>query len=302
MPRPVFIFILFLICNGVHALGQTGHGVPSSPPKILGNVDTPKIKEISGFVASRRNPGILWVHNDSGDLPRVYALNKKGQHKATFVLRGASARDWEDMAIGPGPEQGVSYLYLGDIGDNNALWNTVAVYCVPEPAVDPNGPAVEKALDEVVSIRLKYPDGPRDAETLLVDPITKDLYLISKRDRRSRVYRGAYPYTTNAVHVMTFVGELPWAGSTGGDVCFDGRLVLVRNYAYAGLWIREIDKPLHEAFSRPPIRVPVPREPMGESIAFSNDGKAYLTVAEGLHRPLYLFPLPDELKGSGLLQ
>ncbi|MBN1123976.1 MAG: hypothetical protein JXA82_03135 [Sedimentisphaerales bacterium] len=250
------------------------------------------------MVTGRRNPNILWVHNDSGDLPVVYALNMKGQYRGTFVLRGASARDWEDIAIGPGPEKDVSYLYLADIGDNQGLWNSIAVYRVPEPAVDPNGPVIKKALKNVVSIGLKYPDGARDTETLLIDPITKDLYLISKRDLRSRVYQAAYPYSTDQVNVMTFVGELPWSWSTGGDVSPDGRLVLVRNYFYAGLWKRDLTKPLHEAFLKPSFRLPVPSERMGESIAFTIDGKAYLTVSEGLNRPIHIFSLPDNLTES----
>src|SRR6185503_14763457 len=78
-----------------------------------------ELDEISGMSQSRGNPNIFWVHNDSGDQARVYAVNRKGVLVGTYLLDGASAVDWEDMAMGPAPG-GRSYLYLADIGDNSA--------------------------------------------------------------------------------------------------------------------------------------------------------------------------------------
>ena len=86
---------------------------PFGGPVPMGVVQYDPLREASGLVASRSHPGVLWAHNDSGDDPRLYALTTSGRHLGVFTLDGAEARDWEDLAIGPGPEPGVDYLYAG---------------------------------------------------------------------------------------------------------------------------------------------------------------------------------------------
>ena len=91
------------------------------------------IKETSGIAASRRVDNVWWVHNDSGDSARVFAINTSGQTLGEYALSGASAIDWEDIAAGPGPTAGVSYLYVGDIGDNDQKRRDLVIYRIPEP-------------------------------------------------------------------------------------------------------------------------------------------------------------------------
>jgi len=80
-----------------------------SAGKRVGDIKSNLIREISGAVASRKNPGILWVHNDSGDLPRLYAISTAGELIGIYTITGAKARDWEDIAIGPGPDPNEHY-------------------------------------------------------------------------------------------------------------------------------------------------------------------------------------------------
>src|SRR5215510_12090696 len=108
---------------------SSGYGAPVH----LVNLENQSIKESSGIAASRRNAGIFWTHNDSGDGPFVYAFDRQGKHRGVWQVTGANAIDWEDMAIGPGPRRGRSYLYLGDIGDNSKKRDQITVYRVAEP-------------------------------------------------------------------------------------------------------------------------------------------------------------------------
>ena len=107
--------------------------------EMVGVVESEMVQEASGLAASRKNAGVLWVHNDSGDVPRIYAMSTGGKHLGAYMLGGVYASDMEDVAIGPGPDPNVDYLYVGDIGDNTETRNTVAIYRVAEPAVDIRG-------------------------------------------------------------------------------------------------------------------------------------------------------------------
>ena len=110
--------LLLILCT----LSGVAAAAPSFSSGVnQGNIDTPLITEASGLAGSRVNPGVLWTHNDSGGLPRVFALDLTGHLLGTWNLPGVNANDYEDIAVGPGPEAGVSYLYVGDIGDNGVV-------------------------------------------------------------------------------------------------------------------------------------------------------------------------------------
>ena len=137
-------------------------------------VADPELNELSGLVSLDSG---LWAHNDSGDEARVFRLDEAGATQAVVHLEGIDAFDWEDLS-GAGPSAGE--LFVGDIGDNEAIRNEVTVlrFAVPDPA--PVGEVTIPA-DEIQTITLRYPDGPRDAETLLVDPVTRDIVIVDKR-------------------------------------------------------------------------------------------------------------------------
>jgi hypothetical protein len=257
--------------------------------KQVGIVETDLVREASGIVASRQNPGVLWVHNDSGDAARVYALDTTGKLLGICVLRGARARDWEDIAIGPGPTAGQDYLYIGDIGDNFGQYASIRVYRVREPKL--TGPVVFGRMEvgPVETIELTYPDKARDAETLLVDPQTRDIYIISKRELFSRVYWAPYPQSTTAPTTMRPTVVLPWGFAVAGDVSPDGGRVIVRSPYNASLWLRPRGKPLWHAFDAKVVGIPLMSEPQGEGIAFDGEGRGYFTVGEMANPPLHYF-------------
>ena len=257
--------------------------------KRMGQIESPRLAEISGLVASRRTPGVLWVHNDSGDRPCVYAVNLRGDLLGIYRVTGAEARDWEDIAAGPGPQPDTPYLYVGDIGDNAGHDPWITVYRVKEPAVDPNARGLDAATEPAEAIRMVYPDGPRDAETLLVDPLTRDLYVISKRDPFSRVYRARCPQSALPQITLEWVCLLPVGLATGGDVSPDGRQVAVRTMSQAMFWRRDPDQPLWKAFQSKAWTLPLVGEPQGEAIGFDPHGRGYYTISEGRTPVVYYF-------------
>src|SRR5689334_9017693 len=155
----------------------------------------PALTETSGIHTGVRNPGIGWVHNGSGETARVFALDGTGALRGTYSLTGATAVDWEDIAVVAGATPGSGTIYAGDIGDNALARSEIQVYRVAEPAVPTSGPAVTTALSGVETLHLTYPDGPHDAETLLVDPATGDILVITKLlfGGTVGVYRAAAP-------------------------------------------------------------------------------------------------------------
>jgi len=263
------------------------------PGRATGIVRDKVIREASGIVASRQNPGVLWIHNDSGDIPRVFAVTERGDMLGACRVLGATLRDWEDIAVGPGPDPNRQYLYIGEIGDNRGKYPEIVVYRVPEPKISATVPFENKAIGPADTLRLTYPDRPRDAETLLVDPLTRDIYIISKREIFSKVYCAGYPQSTTGRTEMKRVARMPWGFAVGGDVSPDGRRVIVRGMFNASLWERPADKPLSQAFAGRQIQVPVADEPQGEGICFNRNGTGYFTISE-MARPLLYYYAPAE--------
>lgn len=256
--------------------------------QITGTIQNSSINEASGIASSRKNINVLWVHNDSGDSARVFAMNAQGQHLGVYNLSGVGATDYEDISIGPGPIIGEDYLYIGDIGDNNAVrTGGVKVYRVQEPDVSENQSPVNVTLTEVETLILKYPDGARDAETLMVDPVYGDIYIVSKRETYSRVYVAFYPQASTTV--MTFVAELPWGWATGGDISPLRTEIIIRGYGNASLWQIPDYGFLWNAFDSAPCTIPLVSEPQGEAISFDAFGFGYFTLSEGLYQPIYYF-------------
>jgi len=258
-----------------------------------GTIQSPEITEASGMVASRRHPDVLWVHNDSGSEPILYALNPQGKCLGRFHVTQAQARDWEDIAIGPGPDPAQDFLYIGDIGDNRAQRDSITVYRVPEPRVAQSVPLILGRTAPVQAIQLAFPDKARDAETLLVDPLSGDIYIISKREFFSRVYRAAHPQSVTDVTTMKLVGLLPWGFAVAGDISSDGQWIIVRGMFNATLFQRPAQQPLARAFRGKMVALPLAQERQGEAICFDAQAQGYYTTSEQRNAPIYYFPVPQ---------
>ncbi len=298
-------YILLTLCFltvEIHAAETIKQKIHFQPAKKIGTVQTPLITEASGIVASRKNQSVLWLHNDSGHPARLFAINPEGRLIGTYRINNARCRDWEDIAIGPGPDPNRDYLYIGDIGDNLELRGSITVYRVPEPKVDltksfqegADSIVTEIESEEAESIELAYPDGAKDAETLMVDPLNGDIYIVTKRDILCRVYRAAYPQSAEKPMVMNRIAVLPWAMAVGGDISPDGSLIIIRSLTYASIWERPKDKPLWQAFGSEPRNVELIYEPQGEAICFNADSSGFFTTSEMKNPPMYYYEASDE--------
>lgn len=296
----VFLACIASACARLPAQPPTDNAAAAEPAlgRQRGVVEAPVVNEASGMVASRNNAGVLWVHNDSGDAARVYALDTRGRYLGAFRLEGIQAIDCEDLAMGPGPLPGVDYLYLGDIGDNEAQRDTIRLYRFPEPVVASSGGDQSMSLGRPDVITLSYPDGPRDAETLLCDPRSGELVIVSKGDAGNRVYRCPALPAGSHTRRLEYVGGMSWPvfpssllGAVAGDVSPEGHEILIKNYAGAFLYQRPAQKSIGEAIIGDAIGTSVPcrKERMGESIAFDPTGTGYYTLSEGRRQPLYYY-------------
>src|SRR6476659_8499423 len=152
--QAVAVVVVPVACAPIYTATCQNKLVTSS----AGPVTDPALTEISGIHVGVRNPGIWWVHNDSGDSARVFALDGSGAVRGTYSLTGATAVDWEDIAVVAGPTPGSGTIYAGDIGDNPLTRSEIQVYRVAEPDVPATGPAVTTSLTGVETLHLTYPD------------------------------------------------------------------------------------------------------------------------------------------------
>lgn len=268
-------------------------GCPTfKPPAWQGDLTASELSEASGLAPSRRSPGVVWTHNDSG-ASVLLTSDLKGEPLGVYTLQGAALRDWEDMALGPGPVADKQYLYIGDIGDNNKDRNSVKVYRAPEPPVDVNQANVMAAIGGVETLSFTYPGGARDSESLLVDPVSGDLFLVTKVVGASaEVFRAAAPVQSGALEHVADADLGAMGLATGGSVSAAGDWVVVRSYFSARMWSRPQGMPLAQAFMSTPCTVPLAMEIQGEAIAFAAEGQAYYTVSEGETPPLFAFDVP----------
>lgn len=267
-----------------------------------GTVNTSAVNEASGLAASRRNPRVWWTHNDSGSPNVIHALTDRGRHLGVYTITGLAARDWEDMAAGPGPVEGTSYLYIGNIGDNSAVYDLKYIGRVPEPLVDAAQAPTNATVAGVETITFRYSNGQRDAETLMVDPWTRDLYIVSKRETNlAYVFQLPYPQPTSGITTAQLVATLGFSGAVGGDIAPDGASIAIKTYAQVYLWCRAVTQTIAQALAAAPATVPYTAEPQGEAVAWRADGAAYYTLSEGTSPHLYFYPgRVSDTDGDGL--
>jgi len=259
----------------------------------MGLIEYDAIDEASGIAASRKNNDVLWTHNDSGGMNRIFAVNTKGEHLGIFKINGAFARDWEDITVGPGPVEGEHYIYIGEIGDNNARYDLKYIYRVIEPEISPGKAPIDTTLNITEKITFRYPDGKRDAETLMVDPITRDIYVVSKREKNVRVYRLPYPQSTSETIIPEHVATLNITNTNGGDISPSGCEILIKTYTNIYCWRRDINQDFRQAFDNNPLVLLYIPEPQGEAVSWKPDGMGYYTISEeNLMQPAHLYFYP----------
>lgn len=241
------------------------------------------VREASGIAASREHDDVLWVHNDSEGGAVVFSISTTGEMLGRVTLNGAHNRDWEDIAVGHCPVGGPDgdCLYLADIGDNRATREAIGIWVTAEPH-----PRDQESADAVF-VRLRYPDGPRDAEAMAVLP-DGSLIIVSKgREHPVSVYRSGpleWPTAPEQEAQLTLVQRLTAQPAslpdqiTGSGADRDGRIA-VRSYASLQFYRLESDSLI------PLLPEPVPldalAEPQGEGVTAGTGGRIFLVSEAG---------------------
>lgn len=283
------IFILLLIVGCGESNNDYQNNIISERIDF-GEIESDDIQEASGIVASLTNDNVIWTHNDSGDSNRIFAMNTQGKHIGEYFLNDSQNRDWEDIAIGPGPEEGLHYLYVGDIGDNFSENDIKHIYRVIEPQLDHSSNSNSIQLDGVESISFQYEDGNRDAETLIIDPLTKDIIIISKREETAvHIYSLSFPQetdtilTANLIMTKDFYPNDNFVTSqwiVGGDISHDGKEILVKSYNDVFYFSRKSNQSFYDALNNEEVKFPYITEPQGEAICWDANISGYYTLSE----------------------
>ena len=285
--RPVVAILLVLSASSLVACTNgriDGRPRPTSPPAaepscppvvqstVTGTVEDPALDEISGVVVGARMDGVLWVEEDSGNDAAVYALEPTGELVAKVTVDGATNEDWEDLAWARGR------LWVGDIGDNERERSEIRVYSFREPG--------DRGVTSVAAttVRLRYEDGPHDAEAMFVDPRGEHLYLIVKQltELESAVY--AVPLDQvrpSEVGVLRQVARVPLWIVTAADLGPAG--IAVRNYLTTLVFPWSDDRTIVSTLEG--MSCPVSLGP-SEAIAQTRDGRALYSIAEGVGPPI----------------
>ncbi len=288
---PLVVFIA-ISCD----LFQKKVPTPSPPVEVIPEFQsTPEsyllpntiANEASGICDSRNMPRNVWVHEDGDNPNLLYQFSHEGKYQGSIKMPFPN-RDWEDISIGAGPESGKTYLYLADIGDNIAAYeNKYYIYRFEEPN------SLSQKVEKYETIAFAYPDGSRDAECILLDPATKDIYIISKREFNVRLYHLPYPQSTTEIQTAKFIQNIPLQVITSGGISSDGKEIVLRNYDAIYYWYRKNNESIIAALSRTRDKLlPYVKEPQGEGICFDKDNQGYFTNSErldGSTSPSYLY-------------
>jgi hypothetical protein len=273
-------------------------GSAQPEPASVTALQDARLAETSGIAASVANPDILYVHNDSGDTSRFFAIHPDGSLKSVVYFNGDKSlkklgvTDCEDIAVNIGPQPG-TYVYMGDIGDNSAVRKDIIVFRIKEPVLSDT--LVNAQAEPLV---LTYPDGPRDAETLMVDPVDKLLYIVSKREDSVGIYSTPLLFNAGDTAVLQLRAKLYFSGLgetkyiTAGDISQDGTRILLKSYSQVYYWKRQAGEAIWQSMQRTPDPLPYTIEPQGEAIGFTTDAKGYYTTSEGVYAKLYYYTVP----------
>lgn len=302
--RTAFLILLFLLsanCAGAPALVVA----PFDSGVHMGDMANEKISESSGIAASKRNQGVFWTHNDSGNGPFLYAVGRNGEDLGEFRVEGARNRDWEDIAAFKW--KGGAYLMIGDVGNNRARQRISRLIVVEEPEISRGRP--KNGLVRVAwSIRFQYEDGPRDCESVAVDSAAGEVLLLSKRDEPPVLYSlplgpaselqtarrltpvSGIPQPSAADIALDPIYGFYGSQPTGMDISKEGDQAVVLTYKRAYLFSREEGESWKTAFSREPKAIATPLMPQAEGICFGSEGEAIYITSEKRPAPLIMIP------------
>ena len=277
-------------------LALAGCSAPRPPfAQLSGVILDTRLSDLSGLAASRVHPDVVWVLNDGGNPPDLYAVGNRGGVQATIRVAGVANTDWEDLAAFDLDHR--HYLLIADTGDNGGLRRTLQLHVVEEPRALADG-----VLHPAWSIAFRWPDGPRDCEAVAVDAARGEILLGSKRRRPPEVFvlplRPAQPGLQVAQpigHLSGLPAPAPDADATdrmrdqvtAADLSPDGRTLAVLTYRDVLLYPRRGQSWAQALAGRPRVR-PLAWLPQAEALGWSADGRVLYATGEHSPAPLLL--------------
>jgi hypothetical protein len=303
-------------CEGVKSERHRLRSAPSAAIDSVGptlrnvstvGVDRPrKLTENSAAAMSRRQPGVLFTINDSGNEAVLFAIDTTGADRGVWRVLGATNVDWEAAAIGPcggadaahAGQAASDCVYIGDTGDNLGSHPSRAIYRVAEPAAGAGGSVNAEIL------RYTYTDRPHDVEAMYVAP-NGDVVLITKRPiangngqlRPALVFRlSATAWKTRDRVVAQLVDSLPIVpGSvplrmvTDASLAPDGRHVAVRTYSQVYVFATDsLTGAVNHAVAPTVCDLVALGEAQGEGVTWANASGRLVFTSEGRRAPLHL--------------
>lgn len=292
----LFSCVLAWMAAGGGVPGLAAEAATFSGPQSAGQLEATPRREASGLAASRRSPGVWWLHDDSGGPPVLYAVDSTGKKVGAVRLTETKNNDWEDLAAFT--SGGKSWLLVADTGDNGGDRKTLQLHVVEEPARSQLSPERETPLAPAWTIRVRYPDGAHDCEAVAVDADEGAVYLLTKRDALPRLYRVPLARADSPVAAQ-FVGTAALIGNggmtddmlknvlgkkvhwpTAMDFAPDGSAALVLTYGEVLLFPRRRGETWAAALGRAPQHLGFHALPQAEGAAFSADGTELRVISE----------------------
>lgn len=278
-----------------------GDYAPPSPVDVAVNA----LVEASGIAPSRRNPGVLWLHNDSGDQGRLFAVGTDGAALGQLWLPQLAEPDLEDVATARCPDGVEQCVWIADTGNNDLDRDDLAVYAVPEPVVSAAAPLGITTATHAWRIPIRYDGATLDSEALAVAADGQTFYLLEKiNEDRARIFVATGPFVDGVPVTMPVAGYLtsPAAGVddgrkiTGAALHPDGTRLLVRVYAGAVEYRGLTPGSLAGLDAAERVTVPVGGVPewQGEAISYDETGRNVWTISEDPEseepQPLHRYP------------
>jgi hypothetical protein len=248
--------------------------------RVIGQIESQSLDEVSGMASSYATPKSFWMEEDSGNPNIISLLSTEGKLLGDISIEHVANRDWEDMSISSGPTDKVHYFYLADIGDNDKTYETKYVYRFVEPTVSSGSAPFHNSLGSFDIISFYFPDGIKNSEAIMIDPLTKDFFVISKESDKAVIYAARYPQLITTRFILEKIGTLPISKVTAADISGDGTEILIKNYTQVFYWKRNAGQSISSTLHKTPFAIPYKIEQQGESICFASDGSGFYTASE----------------------
>ena len=281
--------------NGRYDVNSAEFSPQYEKPVIVGRIESDDITESSGIAASLCQPDVFWTHNDSGDDAFVYAMTPKGKHLGTWRVAGARNVDWEDIASYRSTD-GTCVLIIGDIGNNELKRSEQKIYRVKEPTITDASSSSDRknalVTEPAETLSFRYPDTPHNAETLMAQPQTGDLYVLTKRlDGPSFVFKIKPQFGQAQTAIAEKIAEIsvpavPNGLLTGGAISQDGKHVILCDYSAGYELDIGSERSFDEIWKQKLVTVDLSDRKQGEGVTFSADGKYLLATSERKNAPI----------------